>query len=101
MTVMLAPDILQSIKELAEEENRTPSEIVLDALQMYKAQNGLSKTTVKKMSGEEFLLSIAGIGTSEEDDVSERDEEILAAEVDPIYGWGRRRADSDRDMDVK
>lgn len=38
--------------------------------------------------GSNFLLSIAGIGTSEEDDLSERDEEILAQEVDPIRGWG-------------
>lgn len=34
-----------------------------------------------------FLLSIAGIGQAEED-LSERDEEILASEIDPIRGWG-------------
>ena len=38
-------------------------------------------------SGTKFLLSIAGIGEAEED-LSERDEEILAAEIDPIRGWG-------------
>ncbi|TYQ31721.1 hypothetical protein [Pseudanabaena sp. UWO310] len=34
-----------------------------------------------------FLLSIAGLGTSNEKDISERDEEILANEVNPIRGW--------------
>lgn len=34
-----------------------------------------------------FLLSIAGLGTSTETNISERDEEILQREVDPIRGW--------------
>jgi hypothetical protein len=38
-------------------------------------------------SGSAFLLSIAGLGSSQEQDVSERDEEILRTEVDPIRGW--------------
>jgi hypothetical protein len=37
-----------------------------------------------------FLLSIAGLGASTEKDVSERDEEILANEVNPIRGWSLR-----------
>lgn len=34
-----------------------------------------------------FLLSVAGLGASVEKNVSERDEEILADEVDPVRGW--------------
>ena len=34
-----------------------------------------------------FLLSIAGLGASNEKDVSERDEKILANEVNSIRGW--------------
>ena len=34
-----------------------------------------------------FLLSIAGLGSSEEKNVSDRQEEILANEIDPITGW--------------
>ena len=34
-----------------------------------------------------FLLSIAGLGASTEKDISERDEEILANEVNPLRGW--------------
>ncbi|MEZ4663508.1 MAG: hypothetical protein R2911_38690 [Caldilineaceae bacterium] len=41
-------------------------------------------------SGSEFLLSIAGIGIAEAD-LSERDEEILAKEIDPIRGWSFER----------
>lgn len=42
----------------------------------------------RKMSDLEFLYSIVGLGESSETDVSKRDEEILAAEIDPIRGWG-------------
>lgn len=38
-----------------------------------------------------FLLSIAGLGSSGETDISEQDEEILAEEIDPIYGWTNDR----------
>ena len=34
-----------------------------------------------------FLLSIAGLGASNQKDVSDRAEEILASEVNPIRGW--------------
>ena len=42
-------------------------------------------------SGSAFLLSIASIGAADEDDISERDEEILAKEIDPIRGWGLKQ----------
>ena len=41
-------------------------------------------------SGSEFLLSIVGIGIAEAD-LSERDEEILTEEIDPIRGWSFER----------
>jgi predicted transcriptional regulator len=89
MSVVLEPDVLHNLEVLAEHEKRTPSEIVADALELYKSTKG------KKLSDIEFLMAITGIGSSEEDDISERDEEILASEVDPIRGW--RVDDSDRD----
>jgi len=33
------------------------------------------------------LLSIAGLSASNQKDISERDEEILASEANLIYGW--------------
>ena len=34
-----------------------------------------------------FLLAVAGLGNSGQQDVSERDEEILRNKIDPVYGW--------------
>ena len=34
-----------------------------------------------------FLLSIVDLGASNEKDISDRDKEILASEVNPIRGW--------------
>lgn len=34
-----------------------------------------------------FLVAVAGLGSSGQQDVSERDEEILRNEIDPVYGW--------------
>jgi predicted transcriptional regulator len=80
MSIVLNPEVTQQLEKLAKEEKRTPSEIVADALQLYQTQQ-------KKTSGVAFLLSIAGQGKSDQDDVSSRDEEILASEVDPVRGW--------------
>jgi len=44
-------------------------------------------TISTQKSGVSFLLAVAGQGQSGEKDVSERDEEILAQEIDPIRGW--------------
>jgi hypothetical protein len=47
-----------------------------------------NQLTVKKASEENnFLMAIAGLGESDETDLSERDEEILAQEIDSIYGF--------------
>jgi hypothetical protein len=34
-----------------------------------------------------FLLAIAGLGNSGQQDISEQDEEILRHEIDPVSGW--------------
>lgn len=34
-----------------------------------------------------FLVAVAGLGNSGQQNVSERDEEILRSEIDPVYGW--------------
>jgi hypothetical protein len=54
----------------------------------------LVETQMQASSGSTFLVSIAGLGASEEDDISERDEEILASEIDPIRGWGLKQDNS-------
>jgi hypothetical protein len=40
-----------------------------------------------------FLVAIAGLGNSGQQDISECDEEILRNEIDPIYGWSLKSSD--------
>lgn len=51
------------------------------------ATSSSSKTEANSRSA--FLLAIAGLGSAVEDDISERDEEILKKEIDPIRGWDK------------
>lgn len=41
-----------------------------------------------------FLAAVAGLGNSGQQDISERDEEILRNEIDPIGGWGSKPSNS-------
>jgi len=81
-------NLVRQIEQIAAAEQRTPEQVVADALRLYTTQR-------QKMSGVAFLLSIAGQGRSTESDVSERVEEILATEIDPIRGWRVEQADAD------
>jgi len=72
--------LIEAIKTLPEESLAELSSFV--NYLRYK-----SADTPSQKSGKDFLLSIAGLGQSEESDVSERDEEILAQEINPIGGW--------------
>jgi hypothetical protein len=45
-------------------------------------------------NGASFLRAVAGLGNSGQEDVSERDEEILRKEIDPVYGWNLRPTDA-------
>lgn len=40
-----------------------------------------------------FLVAVAGLGNSGQHDVSDRSEEILGSEIDPIYGWSSKLSD--------
>jgi len=55
----------------------------------FKVASPLSSPEVEspESPGSAFLLSIANLGAADEDDISERDEEILVNEIDPIRGW--------------
>jgi len=41
----------------------------------------------------DFLISVSGLGNSGQQDISERDEEILGYEIDPVYGWNLKPSD--------
>ena len=81
-------------QQLIEAIQYLPSEALLELVDFveylrYKSTRtvSVSESQATKSSEAAFLLSIAGIGSSVEDDLAERDEEILANEIDPIHGW--------------
>lgn len=87
----------QIIEEIAE----LPSDAIVELANFieylkYKTHRPatLSSTKTEANSGSAFLLAIAGLGSAVEDDISERDEEILANEIDPIRGWTTKKDDS-------
>lgn len=88
MGITLTPELEQSIEQLAQQEQRAPLQIIEDAIALYRKGQ-------KPILGTDFLLAIAGQGRSAEDDVSERDEDILAAESDPHQGWKPRISTDD------
>lgn len=82
-------------QQLIEEISKLPSDILpeladfLSYLRHKSFSLASEHTQVDESarSGAKFLLSIAGLGESQENDISERDEEILSSEIDPIRGW--------------
>jgi hypothetical protein len=75
-------------RQLIDAINRLPAEVLPElANYLTYLQFKVERPSQSEKSGVGFLLSIAGIGEAEED-LSERDEEILAGEIDPIRGWG-------------
>jgi len=73
--------LIESIRTLPEDSVAELSSFV--SYLRYKAD----KEAPTKKSAKDFLLSISGIGESDETDISERDEEILTQEINPIGGW--------------
>jgi hypothetical protein len=87
MSIQLNDEILvQQIEQAAEQERRTPEQIVREAMHLYI-------TRVQRTPSNSFLLSIAGIGKSGQRDVASRAEEILASEIDPQRGWSLNKSE--------
>ncbi len=80
--------ILEAVSALPEE---TLGELAsfLDYLRYKSAQH-----TEANNQSANFLLAVAGLGNSGQHDVSERDEEILRNEIDPVYGWSSKPSNS-------
>jgi hypothetical protein len=72
--------LVHRIERIARRERREEVDVIAEALELYEEKT-------EETGARSFLLSVAGIGRSEERDISERDEEILANEVDPLRGW--------------
>ena len=85
-TIMADEDTLLELKAIAQRRGKSTSQVIREALAEYVVSHradGRHKNP---------LLALVGLGKSngETTNVSERDEEILAAEIDPIRGWSLR-----------
>ena len=75
-------------QQLIEVVNTLPDEVLFELASFLDYLS--YKTTPKKAitnSQSNFLVSVTGLGESGQRDVSERDEEILLTETDPVHGW--------------
>ena len=89
-TIMADEDTLLELKAIARRENKSTSQVIREALAEYVVTHRTDRRYKNP------LLALVGLGESDgETDVSERAEEILAAEIDPIRGWSYR-GDRDR-----
>jgi metal-responsive CopG/Arc/MetJ family transcriptional regulator len=84
-TIMADEDTLLELKAIAQRQGKSTSQVIREALVKYVVAHRAEKQHKNP------LLALVGLGKSNgETDVSERAEEILAAEIDPIRGWSLR-----------
>jgi hypothetical protein len=81
-------------QQLLEAVNALPDEALVELISFldylrYKSAHQRELTT----HASNFLLAVSGLGNSGQQDVSERDEEILRREIDPVYGWNLKPTD--------
>ncbi len=78
-------------QNLIEVVNDLPDEVLVELANFldylrYKASQRPEIAT----SEQNFLLTVAGLGESGQQDISESDEEILQNEIDSISGWSNK-----------
>src|SRR3972149_4339177 len=79
--------LIQVINQLPDESFKELENFIESLCFKVDAPEPSSKTPIREKQRLSFLLNIAGLGTSEEMDISERDEEILTKELNSIHGW--------------
>ena len=77
-TILADEQLLVEVKYVAARDGKTVTQVIHEALAEYLVAHSRPRQ-----------LSIAGIGHSEAGEVSERVDEILRAEVDPVAGWSQ------------
>ena len=77
-TIVADEGLLLEIKQLAEEQEHSVSDVIQEALQAYVKSRRRAKRG---------RISFAGAGQSGHADVSERAEEILESDADLRRGW--------------
>lgn len=79
--------LVQQIERIAQREGCPEDQVIARALRLYEQRAEATGTS-------SFLLAISGLGSSGQGDVAERDEEILATEIDAVRGWRLERDES-------
>lgn len=87
-TTVERQQLLEAVSTLPE-ENLLELASFLDYLRYKSAQRREANS-----HSANFLVAVAGLGNSGQQDVSERDEEILRNEIDPVYGWSSKPSNS-------
>jgi len=75
-------------QKLVEVVSTLPDEALFELASFldYLSYKSLQRRTPTRNAAN-FLFAVAGLGRSGQSDISERDEEILRNEIDPVYGW--------------
>jgi metal-responsive CopG/Arc/MetJ family transcriptional regulator len=84
-TIMADEDTLLELKAIAQRQSKSTSQVVREALAEYVVahrSDGRHKNP---------LLALVGLFDGGPGDTSERIEEILEEEIDPISGWSYHR----------
>lgn len=82
-TIMIEPDVLYDLQQLAQQQNVSTSHLIREALATYVIEQQ------RKAPVTNPLLALAGLGATEEvTDVADGgDEQMLREGIDPITGW--------------
>ena len=80
-------------QQLSQAIDELPSEVLPELANFieYLRFKATTSSINNEQEGGNFLMAISGLGESDETDLSERDEEILAQEIDPIRGFSHQR----------
>jgi Protein of unknown function (DUF2281) len=78
-------------QQLLETVSTLPEEVLAELASFldYLRYKSSQRTEANNQSAN-FLLAVAGLGNSGQPDVSERAEEILRNEINPVYGWSSK-----------
>ena len=74
-------------QKFLEEVSALPNDVLIELSNFLDDFRHKAVQQQKIQSSSSFLQSIVGLGSSQQHDISERDEEILQHEVDTTYGW--------------
>jgi len=79
---------------LIEAVNTLPDDALLELANFveYLCYKTVQRQSIEP-SSQNFLLAVAGLGSSGQSDISESDEDILKNELDPIHGWSSEPAE--------